>query len=57
MAWNKPFKAKVTEKYDAWMAEQLKFCLLLAENGENLISAQGTNQINTVYGIISKKRF
>ena len=21
MAWNKPFKAKVTEKYDAWMAE------------------------------------
>ena len=22
MTWNKPFK---TEKYDAWMAEQLKF--------------------------------
>ena len=21
MAWNKPFKAKVTEKYDAWMAD------------------------------------
>ena len=21
MAWNKPFKAKVIEKYDAWMAD------------------------------------
>ena len=21
VAWNKPFKAKVTEKYDAWMAD------------------------------------
>ena len=26
VAWNKPFKAKVTEKYDVWMAEQFKFC-------------------------------
>ena len=25
VAWNKSFKAKVTEKYDAWMAEHLKF--------------------------------
>ena len=22
MAWNKPFKAKVTEKYDAWMVDR-----------------------------------
>ena len=32
LAWNEPFKAKVTEKYDVWMA-----------NGAHLFTAAGNN--------------